>query len=265
MKRCMTKCLIWPTLLGLLTLSSSLLAEVFIYQLKHQPAEKLIPIIKPHLSAKTSLSAADFKLIVSGEPADNIKVKQMLADLDTPFKEYLVQLRITSVPLKNHQQTSQLQLRGTSEQSQQKAIVKKYRTDQMLADDREFVVRLIENYQGFINTGESYPEVKLINQYGHLIPSSGRKKVQSGVYISVTAAGEDKVAIKASAYQQQRQTTDSRNINTSSATSQILAPTNQWTLLASSEQNTQQQTGKYSTRMADHKTRYYYVKVKQSF
>ncbi len=251
-------------LIGLSLISQQVIAEVYIHQLKHQPAEKLIPIIQPHLSQQTTLSASGFKLIVSGSKGDDAKVTRMLSDLDTPFKEYIVQLRITSVPIRQTNSESQTQIKGSSESSSTTAVVKRYRTDQLLADDNEFTVRLIENYQGYINTGETYPEVKIVSQYGHMIPTTARKKIQSGVYISVSPAGEQRVAVKASAYQQQRQSTDSRNTNTSSTASRILAKLDDWTLLASTEnESDRSRNNRYSTKGSSKSARYYYVKVKE--
>lgn len=250
-------------IVGFMLITNQVAAEVFIHQLKHQPAEKLISIIQPHLSKQSTLSASGFKLIVSGSKSDEAMVTRMLSDLDTPFKEYIVQLRITSVPIDQNHSQNQTQIKGSSESTSTTTIVKKYRTDDMLADDNEFTVRLIENYQGYINTGETYPEVKIVSQYGHLIPTTSRKKIQSGVYINVSPIGEQNVGVKASAYQQQRQSTDLRNTNTSSTSSRIVTKLNSWALLASTE-NTSSHSSKnrYTTKSSSHKNRYYYVKVK---
>ncbi len=249
-------------LVGLSLITQQVFAEVYIHQLQHQPAEKLIPIIQPHLSKQSTLSASGFKLLVSGNKADDAKVTQMLSDLDTPFKEYLVQLRITSVPIRQTNSRTKSQIEGSSQSNTTTTVIKKYRTDNMLADDNQFTVRLIENYQGYINTGETYPEVKIVSQYGHMIPTTGRKKIQSGLYISVRPLAENSVGVKASAYQQQRQSTDSRNTNTSSTASSIVAKLDTWTLLASTE-NTSSHSSKnrYSSKTTARKTRYYYVKV----
>jgi hypothetical protein len=255
------KLLVTITIIFTLVLSSTQ-AEIYIHQLKSQPAEKLIPVIQPHLSKNTKLSAVEFKLIVSGSEQDNNKVTRLLQNLDADFKEYLVKLRITSVPIDTTTSSTQVTLQGDSHSAQQQVTSKQYRTDSLLADDNEFVVRLIENYQGYINTGETYPEVKLVSQYGQLIPKTGRKKIQSGVYISVNQANQQQVYVKASAYQQQRQRGDVQNTNTSSTATRIKASLGQWTLLASTEKlSTAQKRNQYSTKNKSNSSRYYYVKV----
>ena len=218
-----------------LNLNTSFAAEVYSHQLTHQPAEPLIPVIQPHLSDKAKLTANGFKLFVSGTEKDNNTVSRLLAGLDIPFKEYLVELQIAK---------EQLNLTAKNQLDQNKQTGIRENKNKRLSigpagsNTNHFKLRVIENFQAFITTGESFPDTKLISQYDQFIPSNGRRKVNSGFYLTVTQSENSTVQLMASAFQQQTQVRDNRNVNLSSTSSQIKANLNEWTLLASTSTET---------------------------
>jgi len=243
-----------------LNLNSSIAAEVYSHQLTHQPAKQLIPVIQPHLSDKAKLTANGFKLFVSGTEKDNNAVSRLLAGLDIPFKEYLVELQITKQQL-NLTAKNQLDLNKQTEIRENKS--KRLSIGHAGSNTNRFKLRVIENFQAFITTGESFPDTKFISQYDQFIPSNGRRKVSRGFYLTVTPSESSMVQLMASAFQQQTQVRDNRNVNLSSTSSQIKANLNEWTLLASTTTETNKSNHKnYRHHANSTKDRFYYIRVR---
>lgn len=243
---------IWAALL--LSIATQINADVFTFQLKNQPADKLVPIIQPHLSNNVSLTSNGYQLIVSGTQSDNNIVEQLLADLDIPFNEYMVELKITNI------EPTQV----TKKQSPPGNIgkrIKRYNSQPNKADLKHFKIRLIENYPAYISTDESFPEPRLVSHYNSFIPKTKRTKAVTGFYLSLSASTPNEVIINASASQQQRLRNNSDTIQSSAASSNLSAKLEQWTLFASTESLEVKQNTKTYRSSPNEQNRYYLIKV----
>lgn len=247
-------------LLALMLFSIQLVsAELFIHQLKHQPAQSVIPAIQPHLSKQTSISAKGFQLIVNGSVNDNLKIISILEMLDTKLRQYFVEVKILN------QQMQQQQLSGSSITIDDKSTevrLNRYQTQGHQSNGDNFSMQATENYQALVNTGESFPTNQVVNQYGHLLPSSGRTTISSGFYITVQQTAPQMVSLTVSAQQQNRQVNNSRSINSSSASTRVTGNLGNWILIASNANRSSLGTSKrYTTNSKSSKQRWYYVRV----
>ncbi|MGD8782937.1 MAG: hypothetical protein PVG75_00790 [Thioalkalispiraceae bacterium] len=70
--------------LALLLVSSNLWSAMIIesIQLRHRPAEEIIPLIKPMLAADASITGTGYKLIIKSTPENLEQVKNLLKQLD---------------------------------------------------------------------------------------------------------------------------------------------------------------------------------------
>jgi hypothetical protein len=62
-------------------------------ELRNRPAEELIPLLRPLLSADAALSGTGFLLIVRAGQADLARVKQVVASLDRAARQLLITVR----------------------------------------------------------------------------------------------------------------------------------------------------------------------------
>lgn len=251
-------------LLALLLLNIQLVkAELFIHQLKHQPAQSVIPAIQPHLSKQTSISAKGFQLIVDGSPQDNQKVIDILQMLDSKLRQYFVEVKILNQQMQQHQlNASNIAIEGQSTEVR----LNRYQTQEHQSNGDNFSLQATENYQALVNTGESFPTNQVINQYGHLLPSSGRTTINSGFYITVLQTAPQTVSLTVSAQQQNRQVNNSRSINSSSASTKVAGDLGRWILIASNaERSSLVNSKRYTTSSKASKQRWYYVRVNAVF
>ena len=234
-------------------------AELFVHQLKHQLAAKVIPVIQPHLSTQTSMTAKDYQLFVNGTKKDNQKVIDILQMVDTKTREYLVEVKILDQEMNRHEQNiSKAELNKQSSN----ASIRRFQTQSNQKANSNFSIRTIENYQALISTGESFPNNQINSQYGHLLPSNGRTNIKSGFYIAVQQTGATTVSLSVSAQQQSRQTTNNRSVNASTASTKISGELGKWIFIASNaSKSSLRSTKRYTTDSRASKTRWYYVRV----
>ena len=64
-----------------------------IVQLRHRPAEQLLPVLQPLLAGGGSLSGSGFQLIVRTTPANLEQLRQVIASLDRAQRQLLISVR----------------------------------------------------------------------------------------------------------------------------------------------------------------------------
>ncbi len=234
-------------------------AELFVHQLKHQPAQNIIPAIQSHLSKQTSISAKGFQLMVNGSAEDNQKIIAILQMLDTKRRQYFVEVKILNQPMQQQQlNANHITVNGNTTEIRSN----RYLTQGHQTNGDNFSVQAMENYQALVSTGESFPTNQIINQYGHLLPSSGRTTINSGFYITVSQPSQQTVFLTVSAQQQNRQINNSRSINSSSASTRVTGNLGKWILIASNASRSSLGNSKrYTTNSKASKQRWYYVRV----
>lgn len=67
--------------------------ELTIIELRHRPAEELLPILQPMVGPGVALSGMDYKLLVRGNPGDVARIRELLAVLDRAARQLLVSVR----------------------------------------------------------------------------------------------------------------------------------------------------------------------------
>jgi len=140
-------------------------------QLQNRPAEEIIPIIKPMLSANDSVTGQGFQLFIRTTPENLAQVKQMISKLDVAAK--LLQI---SVFQGNDRDLRALSMDGSVKYQDSNANVNTSRggdvhlstrggsatshtlsTRGRLSDNPIHTLRITEGTSGYIETGESIP------------------------------------------------------------------------------------------------------------
>lgn len=238
--------------------SPSAFAEMFVHQLNYVSSEQIIPVMKPHLSPETKLSGKGYKLFIQTSVDEYKKIQDILKTLDKKPGEYLVEVRILKRRLdKWEMKQTNIQATNTNLRIKSKQITNTNNQH----GEKKFRLRISEGYQGFVNTGESFPTHQLINQYQHFIPKSGYKKVTSGFYIVVNQMPDNQVKLSVSAQSQQRKTKHSKTVVQSSTNNQIVGAKNEWILISSTSSKQQNSNNHYSTNGQRQNKQWYYVRV----
>ena len=81
-----------PACLFLVT-AACLAQTLEIVQLRHRPAEQLLPVLQPLLAGGGSLSGSGFQLIVRTTPANLEQLRQVIASLDRAQRQLLISVR----------------------------------------------------------------------------------------------------------------------------------------------------------------------------
>ncbi len=236
-------------------------AELFVHQLHHQPAANVIPVIQPHLSSETSITAKGFQLFVNGSEKDNQKVSSILQTLDTQLRQYFVEVKILNHEMDRYQlSASHIKIANPSGEVK----IKRYQTQNHQTNGDNFSLRTTENYQALVTTGETFPTNQVTKQYGHLLPSSGKTTIHSGFYITVQQTDSQMVTLTVSAQQQNRKVNNTRSITSSSASTRVSGKLGKWLLVASNASHSSLGTSKrYTTNSKASKQRWYYVRVNE--
>jgi len=239
-------------------------AELFVHQLQHISASNAIPLIQPHLSRESRLTSKGFQLFLSGTEEDHQTVLDIIKVIDIKLKEYFVEVKILNHKMDDHQFNSN---KNDLDKKTNHAKIKRFRLDDNRNANNHFNLRMTENYQAFVSTGESFPENKVVSQYGHLLPSSGRTKISSGFYMlvqqnSTGSRTENKqITVRISAQQQQK-VNSNQSINSSSTSTKYAGVKGKWILIASNaEQKEALSNKRYTPHSKSSKERWYYVRV----
>ncbi|TQV84443.1 hypothetical protein [Aliikangiella coralliicola] len=253
----------------LMAFSFSANAESYIHQMQYLKAEQVIPVIKPHLSQQTRLTAKGYQLFIQSTPKDYEKIKQMMLMLDKKPGNFLVQVRVLDRRLDNWEMAG-AQLKSSGKKLS--AGVSRYQTSGRNKIDKTFSVRTTEGYQSFINTGEAFPTHQLVKHYGSFIPKTKDKKVNSGFYATIHKMPGNKIKVSISTQQQNRKGQHSQTIQTSKANSVFDATPGHWVLIASTgttatsgnnaiHQRKQPGNNHYSVSASRSDKRWFYLKV----
>ncbi|WP_444998490.1 hypothetical protein [Aliikangiella sp. IMCC44359] len=242
----------------LLFVSPKTFAEMFVHQLNYVSSEQIIPVMKPHLNPKTKLSGKGYQLFIQASADEYKKIQEIIKALDQKPGEYLVEVRILKRRLdKWEMKQTNIQATNTNLKIKSKQIT----NTKNQHGEKKFRLRISEGYQGFVNTGESFPTHQLINQYQHFIPKSGYKKVTSGFYIVVNQMPNNQVKLSVSAQSQQRKTKHSKTVVQSSTNNQIIGTKNEWILISATSNIQQNNNNRYSTNGQRQNKQWYYVRV----
>lgn len=71
--------------------------ELRVFELRHRPAEEILPVIRPLLGREDAASATGFRLIVRGSDKRLQEIERLLAELDVPRTPLTLLVRYTDV------------------------------------------------------------------------------------------------------------------------------------------------------------------------
>lgn len=193
--------LLWILLLGF---TCTLLAEtlpITVYQLHYNTAETMIPIVKPLLSAESSISGTGQKLIVKGPQQELDNIRQLLKRLDVPPRNLIITVR------RFHDSAH-----DTRKALQGKVIVYSTQTKNRRPKSQQITVE--NGHSALIGTGREIPQkdygyagyglddffLRPVGFYSH----AGYKDIKSGLLVTPTLIN-DRVQVKLQWQMQQLQ------------------------------------------------------------
>jgi len=251
----------------------SLFAEVALadpiqtIQLKHRPADEIMPVIKPLLGADDSLTGQGYQLFIRTSEKNFEQVRQMVSKLDTAAKMLLVsvfqgndrELRALGVSGNFQYQDSDAKVGlGSSDKSGQRGADVKYSTRNAsagahtfstrgrLSDNPIHQLRISEGSEGYIETGESIPYFSGSYWRGgrHGLVGGGvdYKDINTGFYVLPRVHGEQ-VTLDVSPYKQSQSRQRGGTIETQSAGTRITGQLGEWLAIG----GITGQTRRYST------------------
>lgn len=232
-------------------------AKLYIHQMQHLKAEQVIPAIKPHLSTETTLTAKDYQLIINASESEYQKVLAMLKMLDKKAQNLMIEVRVLDRKLDNwEKQGAQLKVSGSSSS----AKVTRYETHGRNKLDSIYRLRIMEGYQGFISTGETFPTHSLVKNYNEFIPQTKYKKAQNGFYVSAHQLPSKQFRVAINTQQQKRG--NGNVIKQSQASNQFTTKEGHWVLIASTgESTTNQSSQNYRVTASNNSKRWFYLRV----
>jgi hypothetical protein len=176
-------------LLLLLPLSLSMANEARVIQLKHRPAQELIPVVRPLLDPGDLLQGMDYRLIVRTSDKNMREIERILAQLDVARRNLTItvkQAATTNATRRSHVVSGEkrvgerarvtlteppstgdhgLIVAGDKPDSPRLRI---QHTKTAARDDHSQVLRVLDGSRAFVRIGQSIPHVeKILRLSGH--------------------------------------------------------------------------------------------------
>lgn len=178
--------------------------ELRVFELKHRPAEEILPVIRPLLGREEAASATGFRLIVRAPDKRLQEIERLLAELDVPRQPLTLTVRYTTVddrartaygmsgetPLGEHGRV----VLGGGEAPGAGGLVVERKGARLSAEHaittarREHVQRLrvMDGQRAYIQVGQSVPQVQQI-----LVLAGKQAVLSSGVVWQSATTGFD--------------------------------------------------------------------------
>jgi len=217
--------------------------EVEVIELRHRPAEELIPLLRPMIDETGSLTGQGFRLIIRSSPADIDRLRQLVERLDSAPRQLLISVFQGS--------ESDLQRSGSAvaiEYSSRNPSIstgKKvdergggarisgstFSTRARSKDAPIQQLRIREGAAGHIETGQSIPyfssKLWLGARRSAVQAGIGYKDVSTGFYVRPRVHG-DRVTLDISPYKEALSPKGGGIIDTQSAATTVTGPLGQW-------------------------------------
>jgi len=240
-------------------------------QLQHRPAEEVIPVIKPMLSTSDSVTGQGFQIFVRTTPENLKQIKQMISKLDVAAKLLQISvfqgndrdLRALSMEgsVKYQDSNANVSIGSTGNTSRGGDVHLSTRggsatshtlsTRGRLSDNPIHTLRVTENTQGYIETGESIPYFSagggwFSGRRGFIGGDVTYKDVNTGFYVLPRIHG-DQVILDVSPFKQSQSKTRGGDINTQSASTQITGKIGQWLAIGGTTEQVQRSSSSIGT------------------
>jgi len=240
-------------------------------QLQNRPAEEIIPIIKPMLSANDSVTGQGFQLFIRTTPENLAQVKQMISKLDVAAKLLQISvfqgndrdLRALSMDgsVKYQDSNANVSIGSTGKSTRGGDVHLSTRggsatshtlsTRGRLSDNPIHTLRITEGTSGYIETGESIPYFSagggwFSGRRGVIGGDIAYKDVNTGFYVLPRVHG-DQVILDVSPFKQSQSKTRGGDINTQSASTQITGKLGQWLAIGGTTEQVQRSSTSIGT------------------
>ncbi|HFD79250.1 MAG TPA: hypothetical protein ENK05_02500 [Gammaproteobacteria bacterium] len=219
-------------------------------QLKHRPADEVVPVIQPMLRPGDSISGRGFQLFIRTDEATFRQVEAMIASLDRPAKMLLISvfqgnerdLRALGVAGQVKVDTGKADISigntangrrgGSMELSTRNASAgaSTLSTRGRLADNPIHQLRVSDGTEGYIETGESLPYFSGAywpGARGAVVGGIDYKDVTTGFYVLPRLHG-DQVTFDVSPHKQARSQARGGDIKIQSASTRVTGRLGQW-------------------------------------
>lgn len=221
-------------------------------QLKHRPADEIIPVIKPLLGPDDSLTGQGYQLFIRTSDSNFEQIRQMVNKLDRAAKLLLIsvfqgddrELRALGVSGNLQVQDSNSNISvGSANQSARRGADVQYSTRNAsagahtlstrgrLTDNPIHQLRISEGSEGYIETGKSIPYISGSYWRGrrHGIVEGGvdYKDISTGFYV-LPRVHDEQITLDVSPYKQSQSRQRSGAIETQSASTRITGQLGQW-------------------------------------
>jgi type II secretory pathway component GspD/PulD (secretin) len=190
-----------------------------IIELRHRPAQELIPLIRPMLAEGAALTGSDFKLIIRTTPSNLEEIRKIVAKLDTAPRRLLITVR-QDVRVEDTYQEGEVsgtisagddvtvsrpgdqQERGAVVQyddGESQARARVLTTQRRDAERDTQQLQVLEGSSAFIRIGEEVPVGSrdiVHTPHGVTIEKSVEyRDVSSGFYVTPRVSGEGRVTL----------------------------------------------------------------------
>ena len=221
-------------------------------QLKHRPADEIIPVIKPLLGPDDSLTGQGYQLFIRTSDSNFEQIRQMVNKLDRAAKLLLIsvfqgddrELRALGVSGNLQVQDSNSNISvGSANQSARRGADVQYSTRNAsvgahtlstrgrLTDNPIHQLRISEGSEGYIETGKSIPYFSGSYWRGrrHGIVEGGvdYMDISTGFYV-LPRVHDEQITLDVSPYKQSQSRQRSGAIETQSASTRITGQLGQW-------------------------------------
>ncbi|TAK91960.1 MAG: hypothetical protein EPO06_01710 [Burkholderiaceae bacterium] len=225
--------------------------------LQHRPASEVIPLLQPMIAADEAITGQGYNLIVRVRPDTLAQIHRLLAQIDTPVRQLMVQVRFgQNAEAQNQDASANVRIetgRGTRVSGD--AHIVDSRSARQSSQTQQ--IRVMEGGQAWINSGSAIPyrTVQVVNLPGRVAVVSGQQyfDIGSGFAVRPQLRGQ-RVWLEINPQQAQVQRTINGQpvIAQQQASTVIEAPLGEWVELAGTGQSSeQQQSGILSTRRRD--------------
>jgi len=229
-------------LLNLVLFSTPIVAKIFVHDLHYQKATDLIPAIQQQLDKNARLSGKEYQLIVNASQSDNIKVLNILKDLDQPRKTYRVEIKLLDHPLeaplkenRNPQIDQPNQAKASKPLAKIESSSKQYQINASNRNAFYSQAKALDNIPLKVTRTIDYPQSSVVFFNGFYIPTSKRANLHKGFEILIHQSKGNQLLVKISATSQNIRGYQKQMRDQLSASTQLLLEQGQWVLFAATD------------------------------
>jgi type II secretory pathway component GspD/PulD (secretin) len=184
--------------------------ELEVIELRHRPAQELVPILKPFVTKGGSITGTDYKLIVRSTPQNIDELRKLLNDLDTALRqmkiyvstdyeaisaerEIAVQGRIASDPIdiKSDENGKSIVIDSGREVEGGASSVKLHSSRSISREPSAQTIRVTEGQWANIQTGQAVPVTEqTTNPDGTITRTIRYHTVSSGFQVRPQISGD---------------------------------------------------------------------------